>query len=53
MRLLKTLAEKDTLETHGYNRIIRKGIGGYMKAFLILEDGTVFDRNQHWLLKKI
>ena len=42
MRLLKTLAEKDTLETHGYNRIIRKGIGGYMKAFLILEDGTVF-----------
>ena len=42
MRLLKTLAEKDTLGPHGYNRIIRKGIGGYMKAFLILEDGTVF-----------
>ena len=42
MRLLKTLAGKDTLEDHRYNRIIRKGIGGYMKAFLILEDGPVF-----------
>ncbi len=23
-----------------------------MKAFLILEDGTVFDRNEHWLSER-
>ena len=49
MRLLKTLAEKDTLETHGYNRIIREGNRWIYESISYIRRRNRLYRNQHRL----